>query len=364
MNTASVGVALIGNFQTSAVPPAAVDALERLLAWKLNWHGVDPTRLVDYTTISGTDRWPAGSTHTLPFIVGHRDPGNTDCPGDHLYAPAPAIRASVAAPDPRRRRGPGQRPHGGAGRRPKVAVMSRFGRGVPGRGRARAPFGGDLAGLGRSHATWSCCRRVPAATPSTASAAPHRVRVRRHRSRRGPTSPASTSRATSCCGRAAEVGSSTAGAVSTSSAARPPCSAVRTSPGNDVARKLVHFAAGWYVLDAFGALHPVNGAPRPGDARTGRAGRSRVTSGANPSGAGGLHPRRLRRRESGGRCAEHRGRAVLRTRPGAWPRRAGRRQGLHVARGRSGRRVLRAPPRSRSRVPRGQEPRPSRRRGW
>ena len=96
-NAGSVGVALIGNFQNEAPPAAAITALENLLAWKLNWHGVDPTRPVDYTTISGTDRWPAGSTHTLPFIVGHRDPGQTDCPGDFVYAQLPAIRFAVAA---------------------------------------------------------------------------------------------------------------------------------------------------------------------------------------------------------------------------------------------------------------------------
>ena len=126
MNTGSVGVALIGNFQSAPVPAAAITALESLLAWKLNWHGVDPTRSVDYTTISGTDRWPAGSTHTLPYIVGHRDPGQTDCPGDNVYALLPKIRLAVAS---RILNGgaDGIYAHFVAPTKPKIAVLSAYG---------------------------------------------------------------------------------------------------------------------------------------------------------------------------------------------------------------------------------------------
>jgi hypothetical protein len=95
-NTDTVGVALIGNYQNVTPPPAMIAALERLLAWKLAWHGVDVTRSVAYTTPTGTDRWPAGTTHILPAIIGHRDPGITDCPGDRAYALLPQIRFNVA----------------------------------------------------------------------------------------------------------------------------------------------------------------------------------------------------------------------------------------------------------------------------
>ena len=96
-NWNTVGIALIGDYSNVAPPPAMIASLESLLAWKLAWHGVDPTRNVDYKTLTGTDRWPAGSVHSLPAIVGHRDPGQTSCPGQRVYDLLPAIRANVAA---------------------------------------------------------------------------------------------------------------------------------------------------------------------------------------------------------------------------------------------------------------------------
>jgi hypothetical protein len=96
INTGSVGIAMIGNFQVQQPPVAAVESLKKLLAFELSYYGIDPTKNVQYTTIGGTDRYPAGSTITFPPIVGHRDPGITDCPGTYLYAQLPAIRFEVA----------------------------------------------------------------------------------------------------------------------------------------------------------------------------------------------------------------------------------------------------------------------------
>ncbi len=258
MNTGSVGVALIGNFQTSGVPPAAVDALDRLLAWKLNWHGVDPTRTVDYTTISGTDRWPAGSTHTLPFIVGHRDPGQTDCPGDNLYRLLPAVRLDVA----NRILSGGidaVANHRAQTTRPKLAVMSRYGTIYPAGGaieyRAGAtwpgfPIGRDLElnaagtggltldGFGGIH---------PFGYASGVSGGPY-----------WPGFDIARDLALSGSGRGYVLDGY--GGIHPFGGA-PSLGAGPYFPGMDVARKLVHFTQGWYVLDAFGALHPVGGAP-------------------------------------------------------------------------------------------------------
>ncbi len=259
MNTGSVGVALIGNFQTTGVPPAAIDALERLLAWKLNWHGVDPTRSVNYTTISGTDRWPAGSTHTLPYIVGHRDPGNTDCPGDYLYAQLPNIRADVA------RRiltggADGVSAHAVVGSQPKVAVLSGWGTVYPAGGTPEIRAGAQWPG-------WSIARDLellPGGTggytldgfggmhPVGYAAAPPP----------GPYFP-NFDIARDLVLRPQGGGwiLDGFGGIHPFGGA-PRLGAGPYFYGVDVARKLVSFSSGWYVLDAFGALHPVGAASR------------------------------------------------------------------------------------------------------
>ncbi|MBW3555897.1 MAG: N-acetylmuramoyl-L-alanine amidase [Actinobacteria bacterium] len=83
-NPGTVGIALLGDF--TGLPPsrAAVDGLQRMLAWKADRHFIDPT---------GTTNWSNGQR---PTIVGHRDVGATACPGDFLYEQLPTIRQNVA----------------------------------------------------------------------------------------------------------------------------------------------------------------------------------------------------------------------------------------------------------------------------
>jgi hypothetical protein len=258
MNTGSVGVALIGNFATSGVPQAAVDALERLLAWKLNWHGVDPTRLVDYTTISGTDRWPAGSTHRLPFIVGHRDPGQTDCPGQNLYALLPAIRGSVAA---RILRGAPDivGGHIAVASRPKVSVMSRYGLVYPAGSTPEIRAGAVWPG-------WDIARDIELYPTghggytldgfggihpfgNTPPIAPGPYFPGRDIARDLVLRPGGGGWELDGFGGIHPFGGA------------PQLGAGSYWPGWDIARKLVQFRSGWYVLDAFGALHPLGNAP-------------------------------------------------------------------------------------------------------
>jgi len=93
-NTNTTGVATIGNFQAGAPPPEMVTALDQLLAFKLKFHGVDPSRPVWYVT-SGNDKFPAGTGLAVPAIIGHRDTWFTDCPGQLLYDLLPQIRSDV-----------------------------------------------------------------------------------------------------------------------------------------------------------------------------------------------------------------------------------------------------------------------------
>jgi hypothetical protein len=72
------------------VPSAAKSSLEQVLAWETDRHDLDPLGHHLYESPeSSVRRW-------LPVIAGHRDAGQTACPGRYLYADLPAIRGAVA----------------------------------------------------------------------------------------------------------------------------------------------------------------------------------------------------------------------------------------------------------------------------
>jgi N-acetylmuramoyl-L-alanine amidase len=95
-NAQSTGIANLGTFSTAGQTPAGLDALARLLGWKLGLHGVPPTGTVQVTSTGGSlNRYPAGARVTLNRISGHRDGDATACPGDGLYAQLPHLRQIV-----------------------------------------------------------------------------------------------------------------------------------------------------------------------------------------------------------------------------------------------------------------------------
>ncbi len=98
-NSISTGVSCIGSFTDSALPEAALDAVSRLLAWKLPLHGTPVTGTLVVVSGGGElNAHPYGEHVTLNRVSGHRDGDATDCPGDHLYHhQLPTIRARVAA---------------------------------------------------------------------------------------------------------------------------------------------------------------------------------------------------------------------------------------------------------------------------
>jgi hypothetical protein len=94
-NTGTVGVSVIGAYDTTQITPAAAKALEQLLAWRLDLAHVDPLGTLTYSS-NGSPRFPAGIPVDLRAISGHRDAYFTDCPGNALYAQLPAIAKAVA----------------------------------------------------------------------------------------------------------------------------------------------------------------------------------------------------------------------------------------------------------------------------
>ena len=84
-NAQAFAMATLGTFSSAKAPDAVIAAYTQLFAWKFAIHGVDPRKTSYY------------NTNGNQAISGHRDVGQTSCPGDALYAQIPAIRAKVIA---------------------------------------------------------------------------------------------------------------------------------------------------------------------------------------------------------------------------------------------------------------------------
>jgi hypothetical protein len=85
VNDETVGISVMGEYGAATVPPAAMDAIVRLVAWKLSLHGVRANSTV---SIDGVSR---------PAVIGHRDVASTACPGANLYPRLGEIRTRAAA---------------------------------------------------------------------------------------------------------------------------------------------------------------------------------------------------------------------------------------------------------------------------
>jgi hypothetical protein len=154
-NTGTTCVALVGTFSSARPPAAAMTALRRLLAWKLDLSHVDPAYTTVLTSAGGaTSRYPRGKRVRLRTISGHRDTSYTACPGATVYRQITRLRLAVAATG-----GPkiyGGRPNAGRvdpAEGPPVALAPRFNRTVRWRVQVAAPGGRVLrrwAGIART----------------------------------------------------------------------------------------------------------------------------------------------------------------------------------------------------------------------
>ncbi|MFF1833902.1 peptidoglycan recognition protein [Streptomyces sp. NPDC058231] len=94
-NTNSMGVAVLGTFNTSNPPSAVVNAIAELTAWKLGLFGADPSGRTTLVS-GGGNRFKKGAKVGLNVISGHRDGFATECPGSRLYKKLGTARTSSA----------------------------------------------------------------------------------------------------------------------------------------------------------------------------------------------------------------------------------------------------------------------------
>ncbi len=85
LNRHSLGIAIMGNFETDKPSSSVIKSLENLLTEKAQKFNLDPKQTVTIDDI------------TYPVIQGHRDNDHTLCPGEHLYKKLPKIRNTVSA---------------------------------------------------------------------------------------------------------------------------------------------------------------------------------------------------------------------------------------------------------------------------
>ena len=93
-NANSTGIAVLGSYSTTKPSATVVNALSRLVAWKLGLHGVNPRGTV--TVTSGGGKYPKGTKVGLRTVSGHRDGAQTSCPGDRLYRELGTVRERAA----------------------------------------------------------------------------------------------------------------------------------------------------------------------------------------------------------------------------------------------------------------------------
>lgn len=85
-NTNTMGVCLLGNYETVVPAMPMLESLEQLMAWKLSKENLDPF---------DANIHPAGTASTLGNIAGHRDGCPTLCPGEYVYALMDVIKENT-----------------------------------------------------------------------------------------------------------------------------------------------------------------------------------------------------------------------------------------------------------------------------
>lgn len=89
-NTGTIGIAMLGTYRDNDVSVAARASLEKLLAWLVKEHGIDPIGSDPYR-----NPFNSSSTSQTWNIAGHLDYRSTDCPGAAFYKTLPSLRAAV-----------------------------------------------------------------------------------------------------------------------------------------------------------------------------------------------------------------------------------------------------------------------------
>jgi N-acetylmuramoyl-L-alanine amidase len=96
-NAETAGIASIGDHTSFAATPETLNALARYIRWKLQVHLQPLTGRVTLTSSGGSaTKYAAGTRIGLERVIGHRDTGQTACPGALLYSQLGELRTMVS----------------------------------------------------------------------------------------------------------------------------------------------------------------------------------------------------------------------------------------------------------------------------
>ncbi|OLO65714.1 N-acetylmuramoyl-L-alanine amidase [Actinomyces oris] len=97
VNTGTMGISMMGDYSTVSPSDAQLSSVGKMAGWFLKRAGISDVTGWASLHVWTTERYQAGSTISMPRILGHRDVGYTTCPGNVGYSKLGAIRAIAKA---------------------------------------------------------------------------------------------------------------------------------------------------------------------------------------------------------------------------------------------------------------------------
>ena len=115
VNTGTMGISMMGDYSTVSPSDAQLSSVGKMAGWFLKRAGISDVTGWAGLHVWTTERYQAGSTISMPRILGHRDVGYTTCPGNVGYSKLGTIRAIAKAQ--------GSTPQGGSSSAPLTVAQ-------------------------------------------------------------------------------------------------------------------------------------------------------------------------------------------------------------------------------------------------
>ena len=97
VNTGTMGISMMGDYSAVSPSDAQLSSVGKMAGWFLKRAGISDVTGWAGLHVWTTERYQAGSTISMPRILGHRDVGYTTCPGNVGYSKLDTIRAIAKA---------------------------------------------------------------------------------------------------------------------------------------------------------------------------------------------------------------------------------------------------------------------------
>ena len=123
VNTGTMGISMMGDYSAVSPSDAQLSSVGKMAGWFLKRAGISDVAGWAGLHVWTTERYQAGSTISMPRILGHRDVGYTTCPGNVGYSRLGAIRTIAQSQSPASQGGGGGAPSTVAQNHPGAAAL-------------------------------------------------------------------------------------------------------------------------------------------------------------------------------------------------------------------------------------------------